>query len=465
MNKFIKTITVLSTGYLLVSCAGQSSDALKDYRDVKATPKTDEKSDFQTAPIIPFAVQVKGAANNNIANFTEGKTSSFKIIAIPQKYQTEEITDSTLSILSFPPALEKPTIKKDSAFEYTVTWTPKVGVIPPGELMTTVDLAVDVRATNAKLSRYAKEQSLTLVVSKNVGIPRIEAIDGLKEAANEGDKIEFYVDITDPTYDGSRLPRISFPMIMNSNTEAYVANTAGYIEENQKIAKNPAISGGNRLRYYYVLNLSKLPDDYNREGKLDVNSPKVQMCFDISVQSSNGVIVIGADARGKKSEVEAGATTQFQRCVTAFYAAQPAQVKWENKVKQAIAGQDNVFNFEVSTQNGLSKIQPIDQKQLKSLKGSSSLDCDSQEAVEKLQCKLTWKPDSVCGKMNKGKQVAFPANKKITLNLKIATEINGLKKDKTEVVDFEVLDQESACASAQAVSQPAQAAAGTESKP
>ncbi len=463
MNKYIKTITIVGASLILVSCAGQSSDALKDYRDVKATPKTDEKSDFQTAPIIPFVIQVSGATNSNIVNFTEGKKGSFKIVAVPQKYQTEQITDSTLEITNFPPALEKPVITKNSAFEYTITWTPKTGVIPPGALMTTEALLVAVKPTNARLSRYAKEQTIVFAISKNIGIPKIEEIEGLKPSANEGEKMNFYVDITDPTYEGSRLPRISFPLIKNSNTEAYVANSVGFFEENRKMANNPEKLGNNRLRFYYTLNFSRLPDDYNREGKLDLNSPKVEMCFDITVQSANGVIVIGADTRGNKSEVEASGTTEFQRCVTAFYAAQPALVKWENKIKQAIAGQDNIYNFEVSTQNGLSKIQPINVQQLKSLKGAT-LDCDSQEAVAKLQCKLTWKPDTVCGKMSKGKQVAFPANKKVSLNLKITTELNGITKDKTEVVDFEVLDQESNCASAQVDSQQATVASDTEKK-
>jgi hypothetical protein len=64
-----------------------------------------------------------------------------------------------------------------------------------------------------------------------------------------------------------------------------------------------------------------------------------------------------------------------------------------------------------------------------------------------MQCKISWTPETVCGnKDKKGNQVAFPPAKKVRLKLKITTDLNNTKKDMEEVVEFEVLDEESYCA-------------------
>lgn len=459
MKQIFLTLTLLTSSALLVSCAGQNSDALKDYRDVKATPKTDQKSESQTTVINPFTIQIKGAGQNNYAQFVEGKPSTFTIILIPQQFQTTAVTNSTLEILEFPSAFTKPQITKKSAFEYDVTWTPQVGVIKPGAIVEPVQLAVLAKPSDERLRGLGTEKALLLMVSKSVGTPKILSVDGLPETAKEGDKIKFHIDIEDPTYDGSKKPKISFPEIFNYNVEGYVASAGTYNEENLDQKINPyQYPGTKRFRYYFVMNLAKtLPHDYDRTGKLDLNSPSVLMCFDIHVISSNGTVLI--DSSGKP--VESMTTTTAKECVRAFYSAQPALVTWQTQNRQVIAGKANEFVVDLKTQNGLSKILPLDVKQLNSLKGTKSIDCNSQEPATDMQCKITWTPETVCGKKDrKGKQVAFPQPKKVNVKLKITTDLNGTKKDVEEVVEFEVLDSESNCAEVQVVTD-----AQTENKP
>lgn len=443
MKQLFLTLTLLTSASLLVSCAGQNSDALKDYRDVKATPKTDQKSDAQTTVINPFTVQIKGAGQNNYAQFVEGKASKFTIELLPQQFQTTAVTNSTLEIIDFPSAFTKPQITKKSAFEYDVTWTPQVGVIKPGAIVEYVQLGVLAKPTDARLRGLGTEKRLLLAVSKSVGTPKILSVDGLPETAKEGDKIKLTIDIEDPTFDGSRKPKISFPEIFNYNVEGYVASAGTYIVQNRDQNPNPyQYPNTKRFRYFFVMDLTKLPQDYDRTGKLDLNSPFVHMCFDVNLMSSNGTVLVDSN----NNPVESMTTTTAKECVKAFYSAQPAVVTWQTQNRQVIAGKVNEFVFDIKTSNGLSKIIPLNTKQLSALKGTKSIDCTSQEPATEMQCKISWTPDTVCGKKDKkGKQVAFPAAKKVNLKLKITTDLNTTKKEIEEVVEFEVLDQESNC--------------------
>lgn len=437
---------------LLVSCAGQSSDPLKDYKDVKAVAKTDVKSDGQIAPVSPFVIKVVGPNEKNYAHISEGKTGSFDIKVEPQSLQTTKISGSTLKLLDFPYATNKPTIQKKDATTYTVTWTPQVGTIPNGELVDVISFNVLAQPTDAPLQRFGTTHEVTLIVTKTGEVPVILGVDGLPKTVQEGSKpINFTIDIEDPNYNGIRTPKIIFPDIFVNNTEANVAWLRKYVDQNRAQKQNPYnFPGTKRFRYFYTLDVSKLPVDYDREGKLNLNASYVDMCLDVVALSASGTIL----SEKMQKEVELNSTADRQNCVKAYYTSQPAKMTWLSANKNAVAGKENTFEFKFSTENNLSVID-IPQKekdaQLKKLSGEKSLECASADKNE-VHCILKWTPTSVCGTKKK-----FPDAKKVVLNLTTLSTLGETKKTFVQDIQFELSDLESNCAEAVAAKEAAQA--------
>ncbi len=437
---------------LLVSCAGQSSDPLKDYKDVKAVPKSNAVSPNQVLPVAPFVIRVKGSSQDTYVNMVEAKPSQFEIELSPAQLNTVQISGSTLDIIDFPYAANQPVITKKSAFNYLITWTPQNGTIADGELTTVVPFHIVTRPTDQGLTGLGSEKTIGIIVGKTNGIPKIIGVDGLRENTTEGDVLKFSIVIEDPNYNNIRLPIIAFPPVPYSNDEAFMASAHQFTVLDGTKTQNPEVLKNNRFRFHYIMDLTKLPVDFGRDRKINPNSAKVEVCLNILVLSSSGVV------SNKKGEaVDLKTKTDDQKCTTAVYAAQPAMIAWTDKGdRKVVAGQDNTFKFTLSTLTGLSAIDILNANdQIKKLDGTKSIDCaPTDDSKTKLECTFKWNPKTVCG-TRKPHPIE---SKEVEVVFKSTSVLNSIKKEETHKAKFEVTDLESNCAQAVATKEAAQAA-------
>lgn len=399
VNLLIKAAVTMT----LVACAGQSSDPLKEHKDVKGVPAHHNEAKPSTYTADVQSVQIVGTNEDSFGNFIEGKQGEILIQINPKVARVEKPTFT----IDFPLA-DEPQIVDAGQNKYRIVWTPKAGVIAPGKVSRAIGFAVIVEANG-----QFDEVRPTIVVNKTSMTTKITGIDGLpKSAVNEGDSVKFTVDVLVENYDKVTTPELMILPYRNSNTEAFMANGSVYVEDNKAQGVNPAEMGKNSgaFRFYYIMRTRALPDLLDRKGNVDPNAASVQLCFNISA---------------------AGSGVSVERCVKVNYAAQPAQVTFAKADRKVKAGESNVIDFTLSTLNAGSAISVKDaDKQIKNLSGDKNLVCTATDDKNtQLNCVLAWTPTCVVKSNTASSSV---------LKLKVDTTMNQQSKSKSIEEKFEV---------------------------
>ncbi|MES2769259.1 MAG: hypothetical protein V4596_08940 [Bdellovibrionota bacterium] len=383
----------------LVACAGQSSDPLKDYKDVKLVPKHDEKSEIQQVEVPMFKIIVGGTTEKTYGTFVVNKKGSVKVDVV-QVGSKNKIQDVDLNILNFA-GDNQPEVRK-SGNSFLLTWTPKSNALERTDFQVSVSAKVAGRLTE-------QTKDLVFTVSRNLKAPQIKSITGLNVNAVEGKDLQFSVVVNDPNYVDTGLPRMSFPPVPYDNTEAFTASAHRLIDENPNL--KPVHEGGGNFRFFYIMDMSKLPQDKDRKGKIDPNSSGVRLCLNILVVSV------------------ADRSIMIEECLDAKYTAQPAKIELLSANRKVKAGESNSIDLKISSTDGQSVVSLVKaESQIANLSGTktiTSLGSDSNSE----SFNISWTP-SCNAKANGQKSTLLKLTAKATLG--------NASKDSTLSEQFEI---------------------------
>lgn len=416
----LTSIAILS---LLFSCAGQSSNPLDQYPGMKATQPSQPKADTQTiAQPDLFELEVNGSNEVNQGQFIEGQSSQILLRVISKSTQVQsyhiEMTDFS--------STERPVLVETKEVHiFSLQWTPPVGAIPGGQLGKSFKaqfLVTATSASNPQLIGLTKTKTIDVVVNRNNTQPQIIGRTDLKKGVDEGTQTSFSVDVEDKAGTGSpRLPEIQITPYVFSNTEAYRANASQFIILDDTKQNNPERIGANRFRFYYLLDVDRLPLNRDRNGKEIPAAPSVDICFQMRAVSAVATL-----------------SDQTQVCATARYAAQAPQLQFnEDELKTVKSGQENLINFKARVEHSLATVSvKKTATQIAGLSGVKSLDCtyENEQKKNELSCVLKWKP--LCQKTDSVK----------SLTLKFDTDLDRKTKSTSETKELHILADPDQCA-------------------
>ncbi len=411
---------------LLAACAGQDSNPLKKYPGLKATePTAQVELNQQVAPSELFEVQVTGSNEINLANFVEGKKSETLIRVITK---STEVTSYFIQMSDFT-STDRPTLTdtKDAGV-FSLQWQPSVGTIASGiSTAFTATFTIKVTAaTNPALENLVNTRQISVRVNRNSIQPLIVGYTKLDQTGlDEGVDTKFTVDVQDDGGEGSpRLPDVVFSPYRSSNTEAYRANAsqAVILDEDPAITENPKRITGSKgeklFRFFYVINIDRLPFNRDRLGHEIPAAPTVDVCFLMQAKSAVQIL-----------------SSETQICTTARYAAQAPKFTFnDTELKSIKSGVENLVTFKVSADHPSSVVsikKPL--TQIAGLTGQKSLDCTAEKKNE-LTCVLKWTP--VCQK----------SDSKTSLTLKADTDLGTKTRSATSISDITVLAGADLCA-------------------
>lgn len=383
----------------LVACAGQSSDPLKDYKDVKAVREHNDQSQNQKYEINYASPRITGANETNIVNVVEGKQAELTVDIRPhvKLNSRPEVTVTGFELADQPSVIAvSPTISK-------VVWTSKAGTIAAGA--NSRQLKVNIRVN---VNGQFDDLVGVIIVNRTNLIPKIKGADGLKKEASEGSVINFSVDVQDANYESTGVaPELLIIPYMNSNIEAFMANGSTYVTQNYSQKQNPAALGAGTFRYYYQMNLRNLPDLLDRKGNVDANAAKVDLCFNLRAVSAAGTT-----------------SSTVQHCVNVAYSAQPAKIEFASNNRKLSAGQSNTIDINLSSADGASKIA-LKSSNLKSLGGDISCTASNDKSLEQ-KCVVSITP------------ACKATNTSASLKIEATSTLNGKSKSTSTEEKFEI---------------------------
>lgn len=420
------TVVVSST---LVACGNSSSNPLDKYNGIKLEDKTNVQPQQAKIASADLFYVMDGAGKNqlNVINFTEGQASQ-TLIRIAKK---ASIGTYSIEMLDFSNA-ERPTFAETKeAGVYAIAWSPRVGTIPDGQPSQQFSLKIQLAVTGAaspELVGVSSTKELIVLVNRTSVQPKIANIKGisLSTQVNEGVATPFTVDVVDSS-NSPKLPELTFGSYVSSNPEAYRADVSRSIVYDDKRKVNPEKIDANTYRFYYSLEIDKLPLDRDRHGNEIPMGTSVDVCF--LMQAKSGVGTLSGES---------------QICAKGIYAAQPPTLTYIDAGGAAIdasaaalevkPGVETVLTLKMATEHPLSVITVSKpESMIASLTGTKSITCSYDvEGKKNLQtCVVKWTPACV----SKTATVALTVKADATLDKK--TKSSSITKTMTVNPDLE----------------------------
>ncbi len=381
----MKKITLISipvlAATLLLSACGGSSNPKEKYKGLDGVPANDEKATTQTVHGLDmFTMSVEGTNEVNNGNFIEGQPSE---MLIKIQSRTKAITKYSVQLTDFT-NMNRPVLTETNIPGiYALSWTPPVGTIPGGTWGKTFQAQIQinvVETANQQLANAGSVKSLSIVVSRNNAQPTISGRSDLATGVEEGKDTDFTVDVIDPTSATSpKLPTLQITSYISANTEAYRADGSRYLVLDDTREENPKKISETIYRFYYKLQVDRLPLDRDRLGKEIPSANNVDMCFYVRAVSSVDTL-----------------SDQMLVCTKARYAAQAPVITFlEPEIIEVKAGAAATLSVRISTEHNLSEIFVNKLSQtIEKLSGQKGFSCAYEFADRKNSqvCVLTWTP-------------------------------------------------------------------------
>lgn len=373
-------IPILTAVMVLTSCGGSANPKAK-YNGLDGVPATDEKATPQTVmkPEL-FMLSVEGTNEVNNGNFVEGQASEMVIKITPR---TSAITKFSVQLADFT-NLNRPVLTETNIPGlFILSWTPPMGTIPGGTWGKSFQAQLQINvlsATNPFLETAGSLKTLNIMVSRNNTQPIISGRSDLSAGVDEGKDSEFTIDVIDPTSVSSpKLPTLQITSYISANTEAYRADGSRFLILDDTREENPKKLSETIYRFYYKLQIDRLPLDRDREGKQIPSANSVDMCFHVRAVSSVDTL-----------------SDQMQVCTKARYAAQAPTITFLNpEVNEVKAGSRITLAVRIFSQHALSQIIVNKLSQaIEGLSGQKSFSCVYEFADRKNSqvCTLNWIP-------------------------------------------------------------------------
>lgn len=436
----IKNLILLSTSLGLMSCVGQSSDPMSKYADLKSATPTSQQSETQfVAPDVftdanPLEaseivdLKLHGTNEVNNANFIENQEGILFFRVTPKSPKITKFSVDLIDLtLGTQIITQKPAVfATDRQNIFALRWKAPLGLIPAGVNFVKVQATIRslvLEASDNNLKGLVNVNKLTLDISRDNSVPKILGRSSLDSGIDEGQSLNFTVDIEDnASLVSPKIPEIQVTSYIYSNTEAFRADGAKYVTMDTSIVENPKrfANGSNKWKFFFKIKVEELPLDRDREGSENPLSPSVDLCFHIRAMSSINT-----------------QSAQQQVCLKARYAAQAPVIEWENEsLKEVTASVNTVIKFKIASANDLGQVDLKNPKsQISELTGSKELKCSS-EAGGKLSyqlCELSWTP--ACVKTATAKK----------LTLKVDNKTGNKMKSQNITREFMILPNEEAC--------------------
>ncbi len=369
------SIPVLAATILLSACGG-SSNPKEKYKGLDGVPANDEKATTQTVHGLDlFILTVEGTNEVNNGNFIEGQASE---MLIKVQTRTKAITKYSVQLTDFT-HMNRPVLTETNVPGiYSILWTPPVGTSSK-----TFQAQIQISAletTNPQLDKAGSIKNVNIVVSQNNLLPTISGKSDLSAGVEEDRDTEFTVDVIDPSsLISPKLPTLDVTRYISSNTEAYRADGSRYIVFDDTREENPKKISETIYRFYFKVQVDRLPLDRDRLGKVIPSANSVDMCFYIQAVSS-------VDTRSIQDLV----------CTKARYAAQAPVITFlEPEITDVKAGAATTLSVRISSQHNLSEIVVNKLSQtIEKLSGQKGFSCAYEFADRKNSqvCVLTWTP-------------------------------------------------------------------------
>lgn len=419
------TVVVSST---LVACGNSGSNPISKYDGIKLEDKTNVQMQPQTImPTNLFKVKDSTGANQlTFVNFTEGQSSQVLV----RIEKDPNVSAYSIEMIDFSNA-ERPTLvpTKDASV-YAIQWNPPVGTIGDGQLSQQFRLKIQLVATAAKTQNLIGGTSIVelgVMVNRTTAQPKIN-VTGIDASTKVTEKVPtvFTVDVTDPN-NSPKLPEVIITSYLYANTEAYSADVSRAVFYDDKRQVNPEKIGSNTYRFYYILDIDRLPLDRDRVGKEVPVATSVGICFLVRAESGVGTL-----------------SNQSQVCAKGIYAAQPPTLTYVDAAGTAIdtsaaaievkPGVETVLTLKVATEHPLSVISVSKaDSMIASLTGTKSIACSYDVDGKKNQqtCVVKWTPACV----SKTATVSLTVKADATLDTK--TKSSSIVRTMTVVPDLD----------------------------
>lgn len=374
------SISVLAATIFLSSCGG-SSNPKEKYQGLDGVPANNEKATIQTVqkPDM-FMLSVEGTNEVNDGNFIEGQASE---LLIKVQSRAPAITKFAVQLTDFT-HMNRPVITETNIpGVYALSWTPPVGTIPGGATSKTFKAQIQINVietTNPQLDNAGSLKTIKIVVSRNNLLPTISGKSDLSAGVEEDKDTEFTVDVIDPSSLVSpKLPTLDVTRYISSNPEAYRADGSRYLVLDDTLEENPKKISATIFRFYFKVQVDRLPLDRDRSGNVMPSAASVDMCFYIQAVSS-------VDTRSIQDLV----------CTKARYAAQAPVITFlEPALTNIKAGTQTTLSVRISSPHSLSEIVVNKLSQtIEKLSGQKGFSCAYEFADRKNSqvCVLTWTP-------------------------------------------------------------------------
>lgn len=440
---YFKSLSLFASMILINGCAGQSSNPLDKYKDMKIAAPSDQKIEKQTIPLSDlFQLSTPDSASVSTIHFIEGQNNE---VLLKVSTKSNKILKYSIEFSDFTTA-ERPQLKATSTDNvYALVWNPPVGTIPQGDftLFKAKIILTVAEASAQSLISLSQTKEIEVIVSRNNSQPVILDKSIHSQGIDEGIPSEFSVIVEDSAANSANeIPEVQIKRYVYSNTEAFRADISNFVVPvtPTKDQPNPEILGAHKFRFHYKILVDRLPLDKDREGRDIPNAPQLDACF---LVQAFGVV-------GVKS-------AQSQVCTVARYMVQPPKISLvESEFAEVKSAVPSVFHIKFSAEHSLASVSVTNGLgQLANLPGTKEITCDSTTPDKKNEILCTLKFTPACQKVELTK----------TINLKADNLLNKKIKSSVFTKEIKIIPNPEACTVATPIKPAVKPAAKPATKP
>lgn len=315
-------------------------------------------------------------------NFIENKTSEFFVTArIVQLKLNYELVFSGLP--------EGAVVETVNAQTKRVKWAPKIGFVDSGKESKAVKFDVELKAASALSAADQRlfdaettKETFEILVAKTNASPVVRKVSGLDGVIQEGTKVKFVVEVSDPLAQGSVAPKVTITKDAASSRETVGVDGSAYISADPDQTPSSSSPGVWNFHFIYDTSTKAAP----RPAKLGpgnklLAADEIPVRFKIEIQSA--------------SERKTSTSTSREFRLKYNTQAQAPQFSLaEGSKLTADIGQTAVIDINVVSQiaDGKLLVKAIQARKLlqQTLPGESRFKCTS-DGKPLVTCKLAWK--------------------------------------------------------------------------
>lgn len=409
---FYLTASLVAT-LVVVGCAQDKSDPIKDYRGLKTTPTRTQADTSQAVEENPFIVELP----DTIPDFIEGQANS---IQVRVRSRDPGITFSlAVNQVDLPKGATWNKVKDESPQSqlWVLKWTPPLRYTGLTDSTAPISIPMQAKVESAANPKYRTNNvypvTINTVVRKSSTVPSVKFV-GLQTSIQEGKSFTFTMEVTDPASSKDMPPKVVKFGCPQVNGEQPIED--GY---NQVVANGVSQKGNGVWSYQYTF------DTKNQTVVSHVpKATRTTLCFGFNVEST----------------ATRNVSTNNQRTVDVALVSKTPLVSWQeaNPVFHAATPEANNLVFTVRVPSERGEIEVFNKTVgFATFPGKPSMNCKPLGSETNAQkCEISWKMSCSDDKTLKSKYV---------ISISARNTFEGFKTDmpKPEIKEISVVKCES----------------------